>query len=292
MKLFVSDLDGTLLNQEFQISKTNVQAIRRLSEKGVIFVVATGRIYHDALTICQNQQLSPYIIASNGACIFDQDGSQIYGRWIVYSELMEIMAYLDSIQVCYGLGNSREYITNFGWEKVMDQEVRRLSAKGTCIPDKKVAFAKHEMTAQNGFCETNLSEELKKGNLTCYSMSVVTYDEEKINKIVEFLEKYDNLTATVAGSHSMEIMRKDGTKGIAVRYLSDMLDIKRQDVAAVGDSFNDLSMLKYAKTSVAMGNAKDEIKSICTFTTLDCLENGFAYAVDKLLDREEQEIVI
>ena len=65
MKLFVSDLDGTLLNESFQISDANREAIGLISKNNIRFAVATGRIYHDTAMICQKYGVSPYIIASN-----------------------------------------------------------------------------------------------------------------------------------------------------------------------------------------------------------------------------------
>lgn len=283
MKLFASDLDGTLLNEEFQISEANIHAIERLQTHGVVFAIATGRIHHDADTICQRHGLYPYIIASNGSCIFDKEGNQIYGRWILSAELEEIAAYLESMEVCYGIGSSNEYLTSTDWEKAFDREIERLSDRKIIIPDKKVAFAKYEVAAQNGYRELDIRKEIRKGQLTCYSISVVTYDEDKIHRVAEFVRRFEKLTTTVAGTHSLEIMSKDGTKGNAVKYLADLLKIKPNEVGVIGDSFNDLSMMEFAGTAVAMGNARDEIKKACTFTTINCKQDGFAHAVNILI---------
>lgn len=285
MKLFVSDLDGTLLNRNFEISAANREAIHLLQKKGFRFVVATGRIYHDAATICRNYDLSPYIIANNGACIFDEEGNQIYGRWITSQNLREIITYLEKIQVCYGIGTSEEYIAPSHWEDVLDQETKRLKQQGIKISDKKLHFTKYEMISQNGFRVMNIIQEIENRDLTCYSVSVVTHDQEVISKIIEFTGQYPKVTATVSGSHNLEIMSQDGTKGNALKYLADMLKIRVKSITAIGDSFNDLTMLEYAKTSIAMGNAEEEIKAICTYCTGECTEDGFAAAVKELLDK-------
>lgn len=285
MKLFVSDLDGTLLNETFRFSDANVQAIHKLAKHNIMFAVATGRIFYDAKTICHNQQIKPYVIANNGACIFDPEGNQVYGRWIQYSELKKLMVYLDELQVCYGICGGRKYVTSPDWEQIFDREISRLSDENIHIPGHKVTFAKYEMTAQNGFCNMDLPQALEDGNLIGYSISVVTYDEEKINRIVDFVSQFPSLTSTAAGSHSLEIMRRDGTKGNALRYLAGMLGLESSEIGAIGDSFNDITMLQYAGTSIAVGNAKQEVRNICTFTTESCADNGFAHAVDWLLQK-------
>ena len=285
MKLFVSDLDGTLLNGAFQISGANREAIELISKYNIQFVVATGRIYHDAAMIFQKYGVSPYIIASNGACIFDDKGSQIFGCCIPYAELKKIIAYLEKIQVCYGVGNSRYYIAPLKWEQMLDQEAKRLKAMGQGIAEETLRFAKMEMLTQNGFKVMDIVDGIKRGPIDCYSISVVTYDQEAIQKIIKYVEQFETMAVTPSGSHTMEIMSKEGTKGNALRYLADRLDVKPVDIAAIGNSFNDLSMLQYAKISIAMGNAEDEVKAACRLCTTDCSEDGFAAAVTDLINK-------
>lgn len=283
MKLFVSDMDGTLLNADFNISPANIRAIQRLSENNIIFAVATGRIFHDAVTICRNHQLSPYIISNNGACIFDTEGNQIYGKSMAQPQLRAVVEYLEELEVCYGVGGSMTYVTPPRWESILDREISQLAENGIHIPEHKVTFTKYEMTAQNGFCEMDPLKEADGGKLTGYSVSVVSHDDEKMRQITAFVERFPDLTATAAGSHSMEIMKRDGTKGDALRYLAGMLGIPDEEIGAIGDSFNDISMLKIAGTAIAMGNAKEEIKRMCSVTAKACADDGFAHAVEELL---------
>lgn len=284
MKLFVSDLDGTLLNRDFQISEVNMNAIRKLKEKGFELVVATGRIYHDAATICGNHGLSPYIIASNGACIFDEEGGQMYGRWLTSSDLKKIIACLEEMDLCYGLGNSEEYIAPTDWELVLDREAQRLRRQGQEITDSIINFAKYEMTSQNGFKVRDIKAGLEKDLLSCYSVSVVTHDNQVVQKIAEQMDRFERIAVTVSGAHNIEIMSREGTKGNALKYLAGVLKTGPGTIVAIGDSYNDLSMLQYAKTSIAMGNAPDDVKSICTFSTTVCEKNGFAAAVENILN--------
>lgn len=285
MKLFASDLDGTLLNENFGISPANIRAVQKLMDNNIIFVVATGRIFHDAMTICRNHQLRPYVISNNGACVFDGEGNQIYGGRIELPELRKIINILEELNVCYGIGDSIRYAAPHDWEQVFDGEIARLRENNIHIPKEKVIFTKYEMTAQNGFCTTDIESELDSGLLSGYSISVVTYDQEKTHRIVELIGQFPGLTATIAGSHSLEIMRRDGTKGDALRFLAEMLGLECGEIGAIGDSLNDITMLQYAGISVAMGNAREEVKKIGSFITKPCLEDGFASAVEALLDR-------
>ena len=63
--------------------------------------------------------------------------------------------------------------------------------------------------------------------------------------------------------------------------MADKLNINISEVLAIGDSYNDVPMLKTAGVSVAMGNASEDVKSICTHVTGNCIDDGFAQAVYK-----------
>jgi Cof subfamily protein (haloacid dehalogenase superfamily) len=107
----------------------------------------------------------------------------------------------------------------------------------------------------------------------------IFYKDSKIkNKIQELCT---NMPVTVTSSldQNIEINSNTASKGNALHYLCQQLQIASTDVMAIGDAFNDISMLKYAGYSVAMGNAIPEVKEIAKFTTLTNTENGVAASI-------------
>ena len=79
----------------------------------------------------------------------------------------------------------------------------------------------------------------------------------------------------------MEILDPKATKGESVKELAEHLNIKQEEVMAIGDNENDLSMIEYAGLGVAMGNAVDSVKSIANKITKTNDEDGVAYAINE-----------
>ena len=81
-KLFVTDMDGTLLNSEHKISRGNKHAIKRAVEAGVVFTIATGRMYASTLPYAQELELDVPIITYNGALIKTASGKELYASYL------------------------------------------------------------------------------------------------------------------------------------------------------------------------------------------------------------------
>lgn len=281
--LFASDMDGTLLGEDFTISPGNLAALQRLEEVGIQFVAATGRTHYDAVTICGRHSLKPYIISNNGACVFDPDGKQLFGRELEPGFVAGLVDYLEREKVCYGLGESEGYIAPENWAEVFDQELSRLRKKGMAIPEEKAVFAKHETQMQNGMRMVgDVREYLKRGEAV-YSISLVTYDEEVFRKVRSWISGYQGTAVCVSGTHNAEVMYQDCTKGQSLEFLCQYLGIPLASAAVAGDSLNDLEMFKKAGLGFAMGNARKEIKEAADRITAACREDGVAEAIDWIL---------
>ena len=81
----------------------------------------------------------------------------------------------------------------------------------------------------------------------------------------------------------LEIIVKDTNKGSSLDYLTKTLNIDVEDVMAIGDNYNDLSMIEFAGLGVAMGQSDDYIKSRAQFISLSNEEDGVAYAIQNVM---------
>src|SRR5690625_5316380 len=88
-----------------------------------------------------------------------------------------------------------------------------------------------------------------------YNILAFSFAEEKLAKGWKKFGSRQDLTIVSSSKHNFELEHKNASKGIALQSLAEKLNIRLEDTAAVGDSFNDLSMLKIAGRSAAMGNA-------------------------------------
>jgi len=285
IQLFVTDMDGTLLNKEFSISDANAAALRELEKRGVAFAVATGRIYYDALTICRGQSLCPYIISNNGACIFDREGRQIFDKHLEPGFLKELVGFLEDNGICYGLSESGRYVARTDWEDMLDQELAELAGRGEEVSRQRARFIKEETGRQNGLLLVDdMTEHLEQGE-PVYSVSVVSCDRERVRKVEQMLEGHPDMFLSVSGTHNGEVIRRDGTKGHALAFLCEYLGIAPQRVAAAGDSLNDMEMLKLCGFGIAPENAMEEVKQAADYVTGRGPEDGVAGAIYHILGK-------
>jgi Cof subfamily protein (haloacid dehalogenase superfamily) len=93
----------------------------------------------------------------------------------------------------------------------------------------------------------------------------------------------DRVNCHTSQPHLMEFVDAGASKGLALAAVGMAYGIKREEMIAVGDGYNDVSMLEYAGLGVAMGNAPEEIKALCQYTTLSNDEDGVAAVIEKYI---------
>ncbi|CAJ0999706.1 Sugar phosphatase YidA [Sodalis praecaptivus] len=96
-------------------------------------------------------------------------------------------------------------------------------------------------------------------------------------------EAFERYTIMKSAPYYLELLSKQANKGTAVKALAEHLGLNRDEVMTLGDQANDLAMIEYAGTGVAMGNAIDEIKAASQFVTRTNLEDGVALAIQKFV---------
>ncbi|MFC4403419.1 Cof-type HAD-IIB family hydrolase [Gracilibacillus xinjiangensis] len=285
MQLIATDLDGTLLNENHEISAENRQALQMAKDNGVEIVVATGRSYSAAKLPLRNAGLDFPIICLNGAKIYDKAEQLIRSAPLDKQTCREIQ------QVCQQNNMYFEVFTN----KATYSESREKFLE--VMIDIMVSAFPHlsredvELEATNRFQQERIEtvddfEALfDREDIEVYKMLAFSMDDTTLERVRETLEKAPDLTITSSGLSNLEFNHPDAQKGIAVELFAKKYGIKMKDVMAIGDNFNDVSMIKAAGFGVAMGNANEEIKAMANFTTRTNREDGVAYAVRKFLSK-------
>ncbi len=266
VKLFVTDLDGTLIHSGKDISEGNRLAVREAVEAGVVFTIATGRMYPSAKPIAQSLGVDVPIITYNGAVVKSTDG-RVYLAEYIDSEIVKQV--LD-----YALERNL-YVQLYSYDELY-------YVKSCDISDFYEKASKVKGHAVGAEALYSHMDEVPK-------LLIVGDTPEASDKIVEELNsKFAGiLTAVKSNPLYVEIIKHGVSKASAIKALSETLNISIEDTMAIGDSNNDLPMLKAAGKSVAMGNASDEIKAAADYVTKDCDEDGEAYAIYKyVLNRD------
>lgn len=283
MKMIASDLDGTLLNEKGEISLENVQAIKKAVEKGLTFVVATGRSYDSANRILTDAGISCPIICLNGACAYDIFGNLIRNipmnaqvcRKIVsvcqkaemYTEL-----FMENIVFSTGKDNFMDVAIQMFKNAMPDStenEIRQVVERR--FQDENVQFIDNFEKLLSG----------KSGNI--YKVLSFSLHEGKLGWAYDELKNETGMIITSSGHLNLEFNHTEANKGLALKNLVNNMGIEMKDVMALGDNLNDKSMLQEAGRGVAMGNAAVEIKELCRYNTKTNTENGVAFAIEEML---------
>ena len=258
IKLFVSDLDGTMLPDGNVVSAENIAAVRRATEAGVVVTIATGRMFEAALPVAQALGVDVPIISYNGGLIKSPSG-HVYEEHMIDPALAhDIIAFCqerDWYIQSYSGGVLR-YVTACDESRFYENS-QKLTGE---------AVGWDGMFAHTaGNCKLLLvTKELP-----------VTLTRSKA-MLAAFGVRVD---VTRSADCLIEIVPKGISKASALKSLAGKLGIAIEETMAIGDAYNDLPMLKAAGKSVAMGNAFPEVKEVTDYETLSCEENGLAAAI-------------
>lgn len=269
IKLIASDLDGTLLNTQKQLTQPLVQAICALQNKGILFVPTTGRVLSSVPEDVMNIPMLKYIITSNGASVSDlHTGHEIASCPIPTDVLMHTLKAASKLPImielfCDGKAyTEKKFMDNLNHYGVVDQHVHYVLSTRAPIND---------------------SLEFAQANAKIENINLIFNDAKLRHEFKETLMTQDIASVTSSSPINLEITSKLATKGNALKMLCDKLQILPSQVAAFGDSSNDYDMLKFAGLSVAMANGEEHIKKIAHHITHSCDENGVLEALHRFL---------
>lgn len=264
IKLVAVDLDDTLLDESNKVSPHTREVIRQAVEQGVTVTVATGRMYQSAIKFARQLELDVPIITYNGALIKSCLSEEILFEKNIDQETAGevlkffrqrgwyIQSYIDDVLYVEQLNDKARFY----------QKASEVSA---------VAIGDKLYTPSKG--PTKL-------------LSIA--EPAEIDVIWQAVEEQfkDRIYITKSKPNYLELATLGVNKGHALNFLAKKLNIKCEEVMAVGDSLNDLDMIEYAGWGVAMGNAADRVKQLAQAVTLCNHEDGVAEAIKRFVLRQ------
>ena len=267
-QIVCSDLDGTLLNSEAEVSLENLRAIERLSEQGVWFVPSTGRSFSEIPAEVRNHPSIRYFICSNGAMVMDGQSGRSHLTGISRQVSQKIQAILRRYETHLTLRyDGKCYVdAAFATEEAFDY-YNVCDAHQLVINDFAVW---HEDFA--AFCEAADDVEV---------ISVFFRDREELIAAREEIESLGGLQVVGISAYNLEIMNAEAGKGNALLWLAEELDIRREDTIGVGDSDNDRSMIMAAGLGLAVSNACQSLKEAADAIICSNDEHVIQYIVEQ-----------
>lgn len=279
MKCIASDMDGTLLNSVQQISEENKQAILKAQAHGVEFVVATGRSYQEATYVLMEAGLSCPVICVNGAEVRTKEGEIMSSNPLSKELARVVAAKLAENDVYYEIYTDKGAFT-VDADKAVSTLVDIIVSANPDADRDEIAYAAGARL-RDGLIQTIADYELifADESLQIYKVLAFSFEASKLKAAGKALEGFTELAVSSSGHENLEITHKDAQKGLALEAFVQARGIDMADTMAIGDSFNDVSMLERAGRSIAMGNASYEIKALCDEITDTNDEHGVAAAI-------------
>jgi len=264
-KLVAIDLDDTLLSDDLKISSQTIMAIQEAVKKGVTVTLATGRMYKSAVKYAKEIDLNVPIITYQGAYIKNiGDGEVLYERKLSYEASIDIISKLKE----RGKKNIQVYLDD---ELYADKE-------------NTYVFEYGRVTNVNYHVVDDLTTFIATSKILPLKILVVDEPTEIKQMLEEFYQIYsDEINITISKPHFLEFSHKEATKGQAIKYLADQLGISLEQVIAIGDSYNDLDMIKIAGLGVVMGNGYDEVKKYANYITKTNNDHGVFEVLNKFI---------
>lgn len=273
IKLICTDMDGTLLKSNHEISERNREAIKKAVDKGVKVAITTGRLFTSAKSYASLIGIKAPIISSNGAYIREKDEDRIiYKSAFSYDELMEINQVLKKYEMITYYYLCDTLIT----ESILPEDHFYKSSINNSKSEEDRVKLLEEADVEKMFKEYD-------GDFLKVLVLDNSEGKEKLYKAKAELLKMGKFEVVSSWANNFEVMSKGTSKGNAVKSLAEMLGIKQEEVMCLGDSENDLSMITYAGIGVAMGNALDSVKAEAQYVTDNNDNDGVAKAIEKFV---------
>ncbi|MDO6760355.1 Cof-type HAD-IIB family hydrolase [Tamlana sp. 2_MG-2023] len=259
VKLVVSDMDGTLLNPNHEVSARFFDLFKQFKENNIHFVAASGRQYHSIIDKLDPIKNEISVIAENGG-------------FMRHDNVMEVLLKLtsDEIKVCVEKLRTIEgaYIVLCG-------------KKGAYIESRNDDFISKFTEYYTSY---ELVEDLTKVEDDEFLKIAVFHFESSEKDVLPQIDAITkDLQVTVSGQNWLDISHKEANKGYALTMLQNKLGIKVDETLVFGDYNNDLQMLELAYFSYAMANAHPDVKKVARFETKSNSDEGVETIIEKLL---------
>ncbi|MEE0866629.1 MAG: Cof-type HAD-IIB family hydrolase [Clostridia bacterium] len=264
IKAIFIDIDGTLRDSDRNLSSRTINAVKKVTDKGILVILCSGRPRKYTEQISRECFASKYIITSSGGMIYDYEENKV----LYVNEMNK-----EALIKLYEIANPEDvrYIMNVGEGRVVN----------------KVKHADQEI---------QLDEDIKDFvyNNPVVQCTIADSDIDKIKNLIPKIDKVENVEIKNRHKSLLDDKFKDdktvfcdianinSNKGNAVKKLLEILNIPKEDTIAIGDDNNDLSMFEQVGYRVAVDNAIDIVKEKADEITLSNDEDGVAVYLEKL----------
>lgn len=285
-KLVAIDLDGTMLNSYGEVTENTKKIIKQAIDKGINIVIASGRPIDSIKTIAEEINAKKYFISGNGALIYDMQKDEI-----IYDKFMKKEKVLEIIKICEENSISYNVYT--------DKTILATTLKYNVLYYYKENLKKEENKKTNISIVQNMYEYVKNMKEEKILKMTICDDNQSIfNSIIKKIGAIDEIEVLDVSHMSRKVI-KQGTEYIpieyyyteissenvdkwnAIEYLIEKLNIKRDEIIAIGDNINDKKMIENAGLGIAMKGSTPVVTEIADEITDTNNDDGVAKVIQK-----------
>lgn len=240
IKLFASDIDGTLMNRRKEIHDRDIKALREAAKKGMTVCLASGRMYSEIKLVIEQLLLPCYAICQNGASIYDDTGEMLNAYHFDSELAAALFEFVNAPGlvpvVCAAYGN---YVVE--WNAFVQRVGKRFL---------------NPLMEKRDLIESVRSRDFRVTKLSIYG------EVRVLRRLLDDLANAfgENVTASFSDPDGIDIMPAGVDKGNALLSLMRHLNIEAHEVACIGDSYNDLAMFRVTPHSWAMAGADEAVR--------------------------------
>lgn len=256
IKLIITDMDGTLLDEKGELPVELDQVMPKLREKGILFAAASGRQYYSLLNTFAEFQKEMLFFAENGTYVVYK-GKELFSHTLPKDTVVEILNIAKAIPDIHIVlsGKKKAYHTSI--DPLFEKDLHRYYVRSELVSD----FS----TVEDEFLK----------------ISIFDAKGAEFNSNRFFAGYRDKLQVAVSAPHWLDVMTLGTNKGMAVKKVQEHFHYTENETMVFGDYLNDLEMMSAAYYSYAMENAHPDVKQRARFIAKSNAEYGVIRAIQE-----------
>jgi hypothetical protein len=273
IRLLAVDIDGTLLNPEFQISTVDLAALRRAHAEGVEVIVVTGRRHTFALPIAQQLGFDLWMISSNGAITRSLTGETFHRDLLPAETCRKLCGTMQEFR-----GNTVITFDSESRGAIVLEHMNELNASIQRWLEKNMQYIDFVIPIERSLT-TDPVQAMFCGSIERMHQALATLAASRLDDHITVLRT----EYPVRDLSIVDVLNQGCSKGHALERWASYRGIPREQVMAIGDNYNDIEMLAFAGVPFIMGNASEELRRNGWAVTLPNDQNGVAAAIEQVL---------
>ncbi len=271
VRLIALDIDGTLLDSRWRVSEANREAIRRAVTRGIQVALVTGRRFDFARPIIDAIDQPLTLIVSGGALVKARDGRTLARHLLPREVAVEVLAATHAFRRATALVFDRPKAAQVVHEGLDITDPHRRA-----YFDRNRDFIEESVPLESALTEDPIQVMFSGTVAEMRELTGTLRGSPAGERIAIALTEYEPRDFSL-----VDVNRHGCTKGSTLARWASENGLRREEIMAVGDNFNDLEMLQAAGVPIVMGNAVDPLKQLGWPVTLSNDEDGVAAAIER-----------